>query len=310
MPMQQSGPSAPLPLAGRRPTPPVGMPVAVPNAPMPAQHHPGQPTIPPHGNRSATLLGMPDAPPPPVLGNGQPALGESPPTQAVDVFGGPPPGQGMPQFQFDASSGSMPVHNNALTMPPPSGYAAEEPPKRSSMKFVLLAACAASALILSVAGYVAVSGNRRTQSASSQAAIRAPHPAVAARAAAQPTPVQPAAAPVAQPLAPAPVAQALAPTTPPAEAPQAQVLAAPAGAPQPPAATSEPAQAANEPDDREARRGRRVRPPPPAEAPAARPVPRAVAAARAPRPAAQPAAAARPARPARVRRGPITEVPF
>jgi len=277
----------------------------------PASHHPGQPTIPPH--RSGTLLDMPD-PPPPVLGGAQPALGESPPTQAVDVFGGPPPSHGAPQFQFDGPSGSMPVHNNALTMPPPTGYGAEEPaPKRSSMKFVLLAACAASALILSVAGYVAVSGNRRAQSSASQAAIRAPHPPAAARAAAPPAAAQPAVAPVAQPLAAAPVAQALAPSAPPAEAAPAQVLAALAAAPQPPAeatpptASGEPAQAANEPDERENRRGRRVRRAQPAEAPAAQP--RAVAA-RAARPAAQPAAAARPARPARVRRGPITEVPF
>jgi serine/threonine-protein kinase len=322
MPLQQSGPSAPLPLAGRRPTPPVGMPVAVPNAPMPshpplrsptmaspAAHHPGQPTIPP-GNRSGTLVGMPDAPPPPSLGGGQAALGESPPTQAVDVFGGPPPANpGVPQFQFDGPSGAMPVHNNALTMPPPTGYAPEEPPKRSSMKFVLLAACAASALILSVAGYVAVSG-RRPQAAAAQASIRAPRPSTPAPVAAPPAAPTP--APVAQPLAPAPVAQALAPTPTPAEAPQAQVLAvAPTQPPPeatPPAADPEPAQAANEPDARRPRRGRRA---PAAEAPAAPPAPRAVAAARPARPAAAPTAApARPARPPRVRRGPITDIPF
>ncbi|MFO0609861.1 MAG: protein kinase [Polyangiales bacterium] len=318
--MQQSGPSMPLPLAGRRPTPPVGMPVAAPTAPAPRSptmsgpvaQSPGQPTIPPQ--RSGTLLGMPDAPPPPMLGgSAQGPLGESPPTQAVDVFGGPPPASpAAPQF------GAAPAGftaNNALTMPPPTGGFAEEPPpaKRSSMKFVLLAACAASALILSVAGYVAVSG-RRAATASPQAAIRATAPAhVAARTA--PTPAAPAAAapaPVAQPLAPAPVAQPLAPTAPAEAAPQAQVLAAPEAPAQPPAEAApaapaeNPAQVAND-DERPHRRGRRQ----PAAAPAPAPT-RTAAAPRPARPAAAPAAPAapRPARPARPRRGPIVEIPF
>lgn len=319
--MQLSGPSAPLPLAGRRPTPPVGMPVAVPSAPAatplrqptmasPAALGPGQPTIPPQ--RSATLLGMPDAPPPPMLGGAaQSPLGESPPTQAVDVFGGLPPTSAAPQ-PFGPIPGSVSA-TNALTMPPPTADTVEgsPPPKRSSMKLVLLAASVASVLILSLAGYVALSG-RRTSAGSPQASI---HATASAQAPASASPSQP---PPAQPLAAPTVAQTL--NAPPsADPPQAPELApTPAPAPPTPAPSTAPAssapseerapQAANAEGPRQGRRGRRPQQP----ATAASEAPPHAVANHAPRPVppSSPAPAGRPTRPPRVHRGPITALPF
>ncbi len=336
--IQMTAPSSPLPLAGRRPTGinlpaagadgrvPDGPPSSPMRAPTMAPRGPGannQPTLPP--NRAQTILGV--QPAPEMHHDAPPGFGDSPPTQAVDIFGGPPPGY-APQPQVSGIVAPQPAFGMppAPEMQPPAPAPA---PKRSPMKALLLGASALSLVLISVAGYVAIGSRNSTATQSAaQASIRAhapvvPPPPVAAQpAAAQPTAAQPAAA---QPTAAPPTAvpQPTAAQTP--EPNVAQVLnPAPTAAPEPPAApvaptpeppaaqpapTPEPpaAQASNAAPEAAPERPHRPRRPQPSSQPAAaRPVaahPVAAAHVAAPQPA-------RPARPPRVRRGPITDIPF
>ncbi len=341
--IQMTAPSSPLPLAGRRPTGinlpaagadgrvPDGPPSSPMRAPTMAPRGPGannQPTLPP--NRAQTILGV--QPAPEMHHDAPPGFGDSPPTQAVDIFGGPPPGY-APQPQVSGIVAPQPAFGMppAPEMQPPAPAPA---PKRSPMKALLLGASALSLVLISVAGYVAIGSRNSTATQSAaQASIRAhapvvtpppvaAQPAAAQPAAAQPTAAQPAAA---QPTAAPPTAvpQPTAAQTP--EPNVAQVLnPAPTAAPEPPAApvaptpeppaaqpapTPEPpaAQASNAAPEAAPERPHRPRRPQPSSQPAAaRPVaahPVAAAHVAAPQPA-------RPARPPRVRRGPITDIPF
>ncbi len=333
--MQLTSPASPLPLAGRRPTgmnlPTLGPDGRVPDpappspmrAPTMAPRGPGannQPTLPP--NRAQTLLGVPPAP---ESHEGGPSpLGDSPPTQAVDIFGAPPPGF-APQPQVAGLAAPAPAPTFGLPPQQEPTPIAPMPQKRSPMKALLLGASALSLVLISVAGYVAVS-SRHNPANATQNAIRVHAPPVVTPPPVAPTPAQPAAptqpaqaaqpAPqAAQPAAPTtPETQPAAPTTDPANV--AQVLNPP-----PAAATPEPQPAAQ-----------------PAPEPAAQPAPEPAApttaqAAQAPerphrphrsqsttqaaahatttaRPVPTTTQTARPPRPPRVRRGPITEVPF
>ncbi len=159
--MQMTAPSSPLPLAGRRPTG-VNFPAAGPDgrvaegppstpmrAPTMAPRGPGannQPTLPP--NRAQTILGV--QPTPEAPHDAPPGFGESPPTQAVDIFGGPPPGF-APQPQVSGLAPPQP----AFGMPPVPDMQPPAPapaPKRSPMKALLLGASALSLVLISVAG--------------------------------------------------------------------------------------------------------------------------------------------------------------
>ncbi len=334
--MQMTGPSSPLPLAGRRPTgmnlPAVGtdgkVPAAPPapaiastvRAPTMAPRGPmgGQATLPP----SPALQGIAPASPAFEPHEVPEALGESPPTQAVDIFGGMPPGYAPPPqmnpMPGPAPTFGMPPAPDATPIASPA-----QPAKRSPVKTMLFGATAISVVLIAVAGYVTF-GARNGRTPNTQANLHAPvvtpppmhaaptpTPAAAPAQAAAPTtePAQP--APTTEPAtaaadAGANVAQVLAPTpteAPPAAAPP-EVPAPAAAQPEPPAAQPEapaaPATAHHEPAaTRE-----------PTEAPAPRPH-RDPVVARPTRPAAPTAPATpRPARPTRPRRGPITEVPF
>ncbi len=314
--------SSPLPLAGRRPTganlPAVGADGRVPDAPGPsnvmraptmAPRGPGahgQPPLPPT-HRAQTLVGVAPAPSAPADDPG--GFNESPPTQAVDIFGGPPPGYApAPQV----ANLAPPTYGLAPELAPTPAPAPAPAPKRSPMKFLLLGASAVSLVLISVAGFVAFGkGNGASTRASTQAAIHAPAaaapPVVAPPAMPAPAPAPAAAAtPEAQPA----VAQVLnappeAPAQASAEPPAAAAPAAPAApteAPPPPAVVAD-----NAPPPAPAERPRRPRHAPAAAAqPAAHTAPTRTVSAR---PTAAPAAP-RPARAPRVRRGPITEVPF
>ena len=330
--MQLTAPASPLPLAGRRPTgmnlPTLGPDGRVPDpsppspmrAPTMAPRGPGannQPTLPP--NRAQTLLGVPPAPDSheaPVS-----PLGDSPPTQAVDIFGGPPPGF-APQPQVSGLP-QPPVPTFGMAPPIEPQPVAPAPRKRSPMKAMLLGASALSLVLFSVAGYVVVS-SRGTPANATQTAIRSHAPPVVTPPPVAPTPAQPAApqaaqpAPqAAQPAAPTtPETQPAAPTTDPANVAQVLNPATPAPEAQPAAAAPEAqpapaAQPAPEPQTAQAANTQT------AEAPERPHRPHRATS------ATQPAAhttttahavtttqTARPPRPPRVRRGPITEVPF